>query len=230
MLKLQQFVTTPVAVYINENNTIHVISTVRQSLYELLHVTKTVVPTFIKLQILVLLAKIVNTLHCLKHRCWAHGNLTSHNVFVEIQGTEVRVQVDGFEYADLKKYANKFYCYRPISVWSPPEVMKAPKKYFDPESTMDVYSFGVMMWELFHEQVPFDGNTTAATKLVLDNTRPMIIEEGEETPCTEPMANLIRKCWTSEPAERPTFNFVIEQLLKELSFFQNKDESSSSDE
>lgn len=40
--------------------------------------------------------------------------------------------------------------------------MKAPKKYFDPEATMDVYSFGVMMWELFHEQVPFDGNTTAA--------------------------------------------------------------------
>ena len=145
----------------------------------------------------------------------------------------MRMQVDGIEYADLKKYANKFYSYRPISVWSPPEVMRAPKKYFDPEPTMDVYSFGVLMWELFHEQVPFDGNTTAATKLVLDNTRPMILEdEGNEEPhCTEPIANLIRKCWISEPSERPTFNSIIEQLMKEASFYSNsKDSDSSSDE
>lgn len=91
MLKLQQFVTTPVAIYINEVNTIHVISPIRQSLYSILHEEKTKLSTFIKLQLLILLAKIVNTLHCLKHRCWAHGNLTSHNVFVEVHGSVVRV-------------------------------------------------------------------------------------------------------------------------------------------
>lgn len=56
-----------------------------------------------------------------------------------------------------------FYSYRPCSVWSAPEVLKAPKKLLEPLAPMDVYSFGLIMWELFHEQVPFDGDIAAAT-------------------------------------------------------------------
>ena len=52
---------------------------------------------------------------------------------------------------DLKKYANMFYSYRPCSVWSAPEVLKAPKKIIEPLAAMDIYSFGVLAWELFHE-------------------------------------------------------------------------------
>jgi len=32
---------------------------------------------------------------------------------------------------------------------------------------MDVYSFGVIMWELFHEHIPFDGDIAACTKYVV---------------------------------------------------------------
>lgn len=63
----------------------------------------------------------------------------------------LKVQIDGIELTDLKKYANMFYSYRPITVWSPPEVLRSPKKLLEPLPTMDVYSFGLMMWELFHE-------------------------------------------------------------------------------
>ena len=65
--------------------------------------------------------------------------------------TEIKVLLDGIEMTDLKKYANLFYSYRPCSVWSAPEVLKAPKKILDPLAVMDVYSFGVLAWELFHE-------------------------------------------------------------------------------
>ena len=145
---------------------------------------------------------------------------------------------------DLKKYANMFYNYRPCSVWSAPEVLKVPKKILDPLTTMDVYSFGLMMWELFHEQVPFDGDLAAATKYVtLEDVRPSIREETEEDDdlddedkeslktCSVPIAKLIRKCWVSDPEARPNFNFIIEELMKELNFFSNesrdKDDSSS---
>lgn len=37
MLKVINFVTTPVGVYIDEKNTIHVISRERRSLYEVIH-------------------------------------------------------------------------------------------------------------------------------------------------------------------------------------------------
>lgn len=140
---------------------------------------------FNKLTILIQVAKILNTFHCLQHKTWAHGNLTPHNVFIELPKndveTEVRVKLDGIEMTDLKKYANMFYSYRPCSVWSAPEVLKVPKKILEPLTPMDVYSFGLMMWELFHEQVPFDGDLAAATKYVtLEDVRPSIREETEE--------------------------------------------------
>jgi hypothetical protein len=34
-----------------------------------------------------------------------------------------------------------------------------------------------------------------------------------------PIANIIRKCWVSNPIDRPNFNWVIEELMKEISFF-----------
>lgn len=108
-----------------------------------------------------------------------------------------------------------FYSYRPISVWSAPEVLKQPKKILEPLTPMDVYSFGMLMWEIFHEKVPFDGDTAACTKLVKEDARPKISlgeEENNQFYCTAPIANIIRKCWDSDAFERPNFNWVIEQL------------------
>jgi hypothetical protein len=40
---------------------------------------------------------------------------------------------------------------------------------------MDVYSFGILMWEIFFETIPFDGNITECIKYVtVDNGRPRI--------------------------------------------------------
>ena len=83
---------------------------------------------FTKLQILIQIAKIVNTFHRLEGVFTAHGNLTPNNIFVSVsqnQETEViKVKIDGFEMVELKKYANMFYNYRNASVYSPPEVLK----------------------------------------------------------------------------------------------------------
>lgn len=87
MLKLTCFVCTPVAVHTLDKKTIHLIYPIRKSLYEILHgPAKVELSTFQKLTILLQLAKILNTFHCLKHRqAWAHGSITPHNVFVELE-------------------------------------------------------------------------------------------------------------------------------------------------
>ena len=94
--------------------------------------------------------------------------------------------------------------------------------------------------------MPFDGDLVAATRYVTqENVRPSIREQNEdddedvgEKSCSAPMANLIRQCWLSSADERPSFNWVIEELIKELSFFDNEqpaggdgsDESSGDEE
>ena len=48
-----------------------------------------------------------------------------------------------------------------MSVWSAPEILKAAKKIAEasnPEE--DVYSFGMLLWELWHEHKPFDNDVS----------------------------------------------------------------------
>jgi len=68
----------------------------------------------------------------------SHGHLNSQNIFVSLPEdpgqleSHLRVQIDGFETTELKKYANMFYSYKNVSVWSSPEVLKQPKKIQEP--------------------------------------------------------------------------------------------------
>lgn len=86
-----------------------------------------------------------------------HGSLTSHNIFIKLPDLQeslghslnLRIQIDGIELRGLKSYANKFFSYRNASVWSAPEVLAQPKKLIEPTVKLDVYSFGVLMWEMF---------------------------------------------------------------------------------
>lgn len=40
---------------------------------------------------------------------------------------------------------------------------------------MDVYSFGMLMWEVLYEKLPFDGDLTATIEYVVtEDARPLI--------------------------------------------------------
>ena len=69
------------------------------------------------------------------------------------------MKISDLENLDFMEYANLFYNYRISSVWSPPECLAHPKKMpSNPTGQMDVYSFGMILWELWHEEVPFDND------------------------------------------------------------------------
>lgn len=83
---------------------------------------------------------------------------------------------------DLSKYANMFYEYKTVSAWSSPQLLKNKRQMPDPKAEMDVYSFGLLMWELWHEKLPFDGDIKEAIEMVLqEDQRPMIRGEGDES-------------------------------------------------
>ena len=81
------------------------------------------------------------------------------------------------EMQQLSKYANMFYNYRVASVWSPPEQLAQKKCMLDPSKPMDAYSFGLLLWEVWHEKMPFDGDLSEAESVVInDDNRPAIEE------------------------------------------------------
>uniref|UniRef100_A0A671NQE6 Tyrosine-protein kinase n=1 Tax=Sinocyclocheilus anshuiensis TaxID=1608454 RepID=A0A671NQE6_9TELE len=89
--------------------------------------------------------------------------------------------------------------------WYAPECMN----YLKFSSKSDVWSFGVLMWEAFSlGQKPYKG--------MKGNEVIQMIESGERmsapADCPPEMYNLMRKCWTYKPDERPGFSVVEPRL------------------
>jgi hypothetical protein len=63
LLKLTKYVVFPQGVYINENNSLHVVTEYGVSLHQLMFSKEQVLSPYTKLQILIQTAKIINTFH-----------------------------------------------------------------------------------------------------------------------------------------------------------------------
>eukprot|EP00347_Sterkiella_histriomuscorum_P021348 403334300 len=167
----------------------------------------------VKYQICLDVAKIFYTLQQFNPPL-CHGHLTSHNVFIELNKENLKVVLADLELMPLCKYANTFYDYRSASVWSPPECLKNMKKMDDPTPEMDTYSYGMLLWEIWHELIPFDNDLKLCQNYVVnEQSRPQIMpNEGANNGCDDEMAKLIRLCWQSEPEQRPKFNYICKLL------------------
>lgn len=73
----------------------------------------------------------------------------------------------------------------------------------------DVYSFGIILWELNSYEKPFEGmhREEFYEKVVHGGNRPEIPRKFPED-----LSNLIQSCWSTEPEERPNFSKVVEIL------------------
>lgn len=75
----------------------------------------------------------------------------------------------------------------------------------------DVYSFGIMLWQMARDKTPFKGyDKDEFVKQVVENhERPKIDKSWPVG-----FSNLLKACWEAEPAHRPSFRTVIEELNK----------------
>nr|UDO47406.1 ser/thr kinase [Pandoravirus massiliensis] len=96
--------------------------------------------------------------------------------------------------------------------WMAPEVLN---ESLDIDYAMaDVYSFGIILWEVLTRQQPYNGMTPAAVAVAVirDDARPRIPADLNVDAQPESYVDLIKECWHRDPTVRPTFIEIMTRL------------------
>ncbi|KAG7466875.1 hypothetical protein MATL_G00146940 [Megalops atlanticus] len=89
--------------------------------------------------------------------------------------------------------------------WMAPEVIQS----LPVSETCDTYSYGVVLWEMLTREVPFKGlEGLQVAWLVVEKNERLTIPSS----CPTSFAELMRKCWATEPKERPMFKQILTTL------------------
>ncbi|XP_039820274.1 serine/threonine-protein kinase CTR1-like isoform X2 [Panicum virgatum] len=151
-------------------------------------------------------AKGINYLHCLNPPI-VHWDLKTPNMLVDKNWS---VKVGDFGLSRFK--ANTFISSKSVAgtpEWMAPEFLRGEPS----NEKCDVYSFGVILWELLTMQQPWSGLGPAQVvgAVAFQNRRLPIPKD------TSPeLAALVESCWDDDPRQRPSFSSIVDTLKKSL--------------
>eukprot|EP00026_Physarum_polycephalum_P005313 Phypoly_transcript_05345.p1 GENE.Phypoly_transcript_05345~~Phypoly_transcript_05345.p1 ORF type:complete len:610 (-),score=59.52 Phypoly_transcript_05345:54-1883(-) len=178
----------------------------RGSLYRIIH-DKSIELPWTRIKHMALdIAKGMNYLHC-SDPIIIHRDLKSHNLLVD---EHFKVKVCDFGLSTMvKRHLDKFTAMTPVGTpcWTAPEVLRN-EPYTE---RADVFSFGVVMWELVTREDPYHGMPTFQIVIAVGqhNMRPIIPPNVSPT-----LTALITQCWSEDPSLRPPFSEIVNRLEK----------------
>ncbi|KAL0376261.1 UNVERIFIED_CONTAM: Serine/threonine-protein kinase STY46 [Sesamum calycinum] len=173
------------------------------SVYDYLHKQKGSFKLPALLKVAIDVSKGMNYLH---QNNIIHRDLKAANLLMD--ENEV-VKVGDFGVARVKAQTGVMTAETGTYRWMAPEVIE--HKPYDHKA--DVFSFGVVLWELLTGKLPYEYLTPlqAAVGVVQKGLRPTIPKH------THPkLAELLERCWQQDPTLRPDFSEVTE-ILKQIS-------------
>ncbi|CAG8513172.1 7444_t:CDS:2 [Paraglomus occultum] len=113
--------------------------------------------------------------------------------------------------------------------WLCPEKMK--DGHLPYSTSADVYSFGMLLWELTSHEVPFSDKSLGEVYTLLKNSDAVKEQDAPRPPIVpgtpEKYAIIMQKCWRQVPGSRPTMQYVLRKLEK-LVYNDSFDSASSS--
>ena len=146
---------------------------------------------------------IARGLHYLHSQGVLHRDLKSANVLID---DTWRAKLTDFGLSKIQSASIMTISERSRAIqWMAPESLT---RYCVYTEQSDIYSYGVILWEIMTGKWPYEGITE---KEILNRT-----EQGrrEEIPQTVPTvyAEIIRRCWSKNPNERPSLTEIIREI------------------
>lgn len=95
-------------------------------------------------------------------------------------------------------------------VYMPPEVFESDDYQYN--NKVDVYAYAMIIYEIFTLEKPFAKlSEFALMRTIMNNQRPHFPDDST----SEEFIQIIKKCWSQDPDERPTFEEICEELEKD---------------
>uniref|UniRef100_A0A6B2L9B0 Protein kinase domain-containing protein n=1 Tax=Arcella intermedia TaxID=1963864 RepID=A0A6B2L9B0_9EUKA len=136
-----------------------------------------------------------------------HRDLKSMNLLINTYKTHLEVKVCDFALSRVISKKEQMTGQVGTVSWTAPEVLVGRKKY---NEKADVYSFGIILWELVTRREPY--KEMNPVQVILDVTRGK--REAIPKECPPELKRLINACWAAKYKQRPSMSSVIQYLRK----------------
>ena len=158
-----------------------------------------------------IISQVAAAMKYLSHNQFVHGDLSARNcIFTHDRRVKVSLTGAGVDLFPQDYFARAGHRSLPIR-WMSPECIQ----YGTSSSHSDVWSMGVLIWEVFsYGSLPYDyindAEVVAAT----------VINKGSQLKqprdCPKEVWNIVKECWISEPMSRINFEAIESRMLKDI--------------